>query len=141
MKKYLFLSLFLASAAYGAPREVSYKDVIGPARSTNAVNITSGTAPVFITAPTDNRSRNCLTQLHVSADKTMVQGNFTVNILNGGTTTYIVHASSGNAVNLNWPEENPWCASPGAVLGITATSLFLVPTTLTLDMNYQGYTY
>lgn len=122
--------------AEAAPKLVASVDTIGPTASSINAYTSTGTFITMVAASTG--TRNCLTSVSVSPRRTFNATNYTIHILDGGTTTYAVNASTGNPVNVTWPETNPWCGSPKTAAYITGLSLNNAG--LTLDVNYQGFT-
>lgn len=141
MKRLLLViaTLFTVSVAHADSMPILVKDAvedIGPTKTTMTIYATSAT-PVNISAGAVG-VRNCLTKLDVSPTKTGGSTSYTINLLDGGTTTYSVNASTLTNISVSWPETYPWCTSPKTAATITGTSM-ATGIGVVVDVNYQGY--
>lgn len=72
--------------------------------------------------------KNCLTNLDAYSD-----ADFTVRILDGGTTSYSLSTSSGSVLIRSWDEDHGFC-------GTNNTAMYITVSAGNPQVNYSGYT-
>ena len=119
MKKYMtILVLFFAigSQVFGAINMLSR---FGPTLSTAEVTLASAGAS----------ARNCLKNIDATSDN-----DFTLRVLDGGTTVYTLAASSGSVIIRSWDADDLFC-------GTANTQMQIKISNGNFRINYSGFTY
>lgn len=113
---------FILLSCYGVAYAVYGVEVLsrfGPTRSTANVTVAAAGSGV----------RNCLKNLDVVSDNA-----YTLRVLDGGTTTYTVAASSGAVIIRAWDVDDLFCGSANTAMYITVSNG-------NFNINYAGFTY
>lgn len=121
--KLLIFSFFLLFAGMAWSGSIDRRSRIGPTGVTTAENT--------IASAGAGRS-NCLSNLDARN-----QSDYTLRILDGGTTVYAVSLTSGTTIVRAW-DDNDMCGTANTAMYVNISS---VSASGTLQINYIGYTY
>lgn len=94
-------------------------------------NHVNGTADATIVAAGAG-IRNCLDTLDVIA-----AGNYTIRVLDGGTTIYALSLQANQGLVRDWTEDQALCGTANTALSIKVTT----STAGDYNINYKGFTY
>lgn len=129
MKKLLLIALFITSYVYAGQDESDFQSV-----SISSAGPTVRGTFVFFNYPTGG-SRNCITDISVSADGLTVPG-YSFYILDGhspggGTTSYAISSTTYPVIE-SWYPKNPLCLSAN-------TTTYVYVSTGNAKINVSGY--